>query len=156
MLDATSLVKRMQDMRMSGHLSDAILREAVKTIAASDERFDWVGVYLLDPEQNELWLHNYVGPGAEHAKIPVGKGVCGTAVAEKRNINVPDVTRCEEYLACNEGVRSELVVLIRAGDEILGQIDVDSNQLEAFTEEDEAQLQIVADKLAESIVADRE
>src|SRR5690606_40312367 len=68
----------------------AILREAVKSIEAADERFNWVGVYVLNPEENVLWLHNYIGEPTEHAKIPVGQGVCGTAVAEAKNQNVPD------------------------------------------------------------------
>lgn len=155
MLDAPKLVKRLQEMRDEGYLSDAILREAVKSIEAADERFNWVGVYVLNPEENVLWLHNYIGEPTEHAKIPVGQGVCGTAVAEAKNQNVPDVTAVENYLACSPKTRSELVVLIRAGDEILGQIDIDSHQQAAFTAEDEAAIQLVADKLAEALIAER-
>jgi len=155
MVEAGKLVKRLQEMREEGYLSDAILREAVKALKASDNRYDWVGIYLLNPEENLLWLHNYLGPGTEHARIPVGQGVCGTAVQEKKNQNVPDVTQVENYLACSPHVRSELVVLIRAGDEILGQIDIDSNQPAAFTGEDEEAVQAVADKLAEVLMAER-
>jgi len=155
MAEAGNLVKRLQEMRDEGYLSDAILREAVKSLKASDSRYDWVGIYLLNPEENVLWLHNYLGPATEHAKIPVGQGVCGTAVAEKRNQNVPDVTQIENYLACSPRTRSELVVLIRAGDEILGQIDIDSDQPAAFTGEDEELVQAVADKLAEVLMAER-
>jgi len=156
MLEAGVLLKRIQEMREAGYLSDAILRESVKTIAKADKKYNWVGIYLLNPEENVLWLHNYVGAGTEHAKIPVGQGVCGTAVAEKRNINVPDVTQVDNYLACSPRTKSELVVLIRAGDEILGQIDIDSHTKEAFTKEDEEVLSMVADKLAEVLVAERE
>lgn len=155
MLEAGTLVKRLQEMREGGYLSDAILREAVKTIAASDDRYDWVGIYLLNPEENVLWLHNYVGEGTEHARIPVGQGVCGTAVAEGKNQNVPDVTAVDNYLACSPKTKSELVVLIRAGDEILGQIDIDSHQQGAFKAEDEEAIQAVADKLAEVLMAER-
>ena len=155
MLDATQLIKDLQDMRDDGHLSDALLRHAVRTVKKSDPRFDWVGVYLVDAEKNDLWLHNYMGSPTEHARIPVGTGVCGTAVAEKRNINVPDVTEVENYLACDPDVRSELVVLIRAGDDIFGQIDVDSSDEKAFKDEDLTSLEIVADKLAEQIAAER-
>ncbi len=155
MVEAPQLVKRLQEMRDEGYLSDAILREAVKTIRAADTRYNWVGVYLLDPEENMLWLHNYIGEPTEHARIPVGQGVCGTAVAERKNQNVPDVTAVENYLACSPRTRSELVVLIRAGDEILGQIDIDSHEPAAFTDQDESALQLVADKLAEVIMAER-
>jgi GAF domain-containing protein len=68
---------------------------------------------------------------------------------------VPDVHAIENYIACTPDVQSELVVLIRAGDEILGQIDVDSNRPAAFTDEDEATIVIIADKLAEVLMAER-
>lgn len=154
-LEAGTTVKRLQEMRESGYLSDAIMREAVKTIKAADGRFNWVGIYLLNPDENILWLHNYVGAPTEHARIGVGEGVCGTAVAEKANQNVPDVTKVENYLACSRRTKSELVVLIRAGDEILGQIDIDSDTQNAFTAEDESAIQSIADKLAEALMAER-
>jgi L-methionine (R)-S-oxide reductase len=155
MIEARDLNKELQDMRDEGHLSDALLRRAVRRIKTSDTRFDWVGVYLLDGEKNELWLHNYVGSPTEHARIPVGTGVCGTAVAEKKNQNVADVTKVSNYLACNMDTRSEMVVLIRAGDDIFGQIDIDSSKIGAFSTDDESTLQSVADKLAEQLVAER-
>jgi len=157
MADHQELVRELQAMRDAGYLSDALLRHAVRRIKASDNRFDWVGVYLVrDAEEGqELWLHNYVGTPTEHSTIPVGTGVCGTAVAEKRNVNVPDVSKVENYLACDPEVQSELVVLIRAGDEIFGQLDLDSETRAAFKDEDEAALQQVVDKLAEQFVAER-
>jgi len=139
-------------MRDDGHLSDALLRKAVRTVS-EDDRFDWVGVYLLRDE--ELWLHNYIGEPTEHAKIPVGTGVCGRAVAERTNLNIPDVSKVEGYLACSPDVQSELVILIRAGEDIFGQIDLDSETKAAFTEEDEIALIGIADKLAEQLAAEK-
>jgi len=155
MINSKEVITELQDMRDEGHLSDALLRRAVRKIKGSDDRFNWVGVYLLNQEKAELWLHNYMGTPTEHARIPVGTGVCGTAVAEKANQNVPDVTQVDNYLACSRDVKSELVVLIRAGDDIFGQIDVDSEHAAAFTEEDEAAVSAVADKLAEQLAAER-
>jgi len=155
MVEGAKLVKDLQVMRDEGHLSDALLRYAVRNIAADDDRFSWVGVYLLNAEANELWLHNYVGSPTEHAKIPVGTGVCGRAVAEASNLNIPDVSKEENYLACAPDVQSEMVVLIRAGSEIFGQIDLDSEDVGTFNDEDEAGLQAVADKLAEQLAAER-
>jgi len=151
-MDGGSLIKELQDMRDDGHLSDALLRKAVRRIS-EDERFDWVGVYLL--RDDELWLHNYVGEPTEHAKIPVGTGICGRAVAERSNLNIPDVSKEENYLACSPDVQSELVILIRAGDDIFGQIDIDSETKAAFKEDDEIALIGVADKLAEQLAAER-
>lgn len=152
MQDSAELIKDIQQMRDEGHLSDALLRKAVRAIS-EEERFDWVGVYLL--RDDELWLHNYVGEPTEHAKIPVGTGVCGRAIAERTNLNIPDVSAEENYLACSPDVQSELVILIRAGEDIFGQIDIDSETKEAFTEEDEINLIGIADKLAEQLAAER-
>jgi len=155
MFDVTEVLHDLQDLRDQGYLSDALLRKAVRRIHASDDRFSWAGVYLLDAEGAELWLHNYMGAATTHAKIPVGEGVCGTAVAEATNQNVPDVSVFENYLSCGVDVKSELVVLIRAGDQIFGQIDIDSEEKAAFTADDEEAVQALADKLAEQPAAER-
>ena len=155
MQNVGDVVKELQDMRDDGFLSDALLRAAVRRIKQSDDKFDWVGVYLLNAEDKELWLHNYIGRGTEHAKIPVGSGVCGTAVAEGANQVVDDVSKVDNYLACDPHVISEMVVLIRAGEDIFGQIDIDSHESAAFATDDEAAVQLVADKLAEQIAEER-
>ena len=155
MIDARYVVRELQDMREEGHLSDALLRHSVRALYKSDDRYNWVGVYLLTDDRLELWLHNYMGAPTEHAKIPVGQGVCGTAVAHGANQNVPDVSEFDGYLSCGPSVKSEMVVLIRAGGEIFGQFDIDSHQAEAFNEIDEAALQLIADKLAEQLARER-
>jgi GAF domain-containing protein len=154
MLEAGAVVRDLQDMRDEGHLSDALLRRAVRTIKSADDRYDWVGIYLVS-EAEELWLHNYVGEPTLHAKIPVGTGVCGRAVAQRRNFNIKDVSKEENYLACSPDTKSELVILIRAGEDIFGEIDIDSDQAAAFTEDDEIALISIADKLAEQLAAER-
>jgi GAF domain-containing protein len=105
-----------------------------------------VGIYLLEGDM--LVLHNYVGKPTEHTHIPVGRGVCGTAVAARANQIVDDVTAIGNYLACSLETRAEIVVLIRRGDEIFGQIDIDSDTPGAFTSADEALLGRVAEALA--------
>ncbi len=154
MVNTVELLGELQNLREKGYLSDALLRRAVRGLSETDA-FDWVGIYLLGEDGDELWLHNYVGAHTEHAKIPVGTGVCGTAVATGENRNVPDVSEVDDYLSCNSDVRSELVVLIRAGKEIFGQIDIDSHTPAAFSDEDELAVQMIADKLAEQFVHER-
>ena len=154
MVDAGVVVRDLQDMRDEGHLSDALLRKAVRSIKTADDRYDWVGIYLVG-EGEELLLHNYVGEPTLHAKIPVGTGICGRAVAQRRNFNVKDVSKDEDYIACSPDTKSELVILIRAGDEIFGEIDIDSDQAAAFNEEDEIAVISIADKLAEQLAAER-
>ena len=155
MIDSTELVKELQEMRDEGYLSDALLRYAVRNVKELDDRFDWVGGFLLNKEDAELWLHNYVGPRTEYAKIPVGEGVIGKAAAESANQNVPDVSQIDYYIEDNPGMSSEMVVLIRAGEDVFGLIDIDSMEPNAFTPEDEEAIVQVADKLAEQLAAER-
>jgi GAF domain-containing protein len=103
-------------------------------------------MYML--HGNELLLEAFDGRPTDHTHIPVGKGICGRAVAESRDINVPDVSRADGYLACSMETRSELVVLIRRHAEILGQIDIDSDAINPFTPAEEAEVRKVADALA--------
>ena len=127
---------------------DEILRQAVRRIHTEGDDYDWVGIYLLNGDH--LVLHNFIGKPTEHVRIPVGRGVCGTAVAEKRDINVGDVRELDNYIACSVDTRSEVVVLIEADDDrILGQIDIDSDTVEAFDENDLRELRVVADTLGE-------
>ncbi len=150
MLEATRVVERLEEARESGTSRDELLRAAVREIEEGEDHFDWVGIYLLE-DGDELVLHNYIGRPTDHDRIPVGEGVCGEAVAEGRDINVPDVRDRENYLACSTETRSELVVLIRDGDdgEIHGQVDLDSDEPDAFDERDERAIRVIADWLAD-------
>ena len=155
MIDGAAIVRRIQEMRTEGYLSDAMLREAVKHLKAAEPRYNFVGVYMLDANSDSLWLHNYLGEPTDHARIPVGRGVCGTAVAEKKNQNVPDVTQRDNYLSCSPRTKSELVVLIYADREIVGQIDIDAKEVNAFSKDDQTAIEVVAEKLGEMIERER-
>jgi L-methionine (R)-S-oxide reductase len=123
-----------------------MLRTAAEKIQAAGAPYTSVYLYMLHGE--ELVLEAHAGRDTDHTRIPVGKGVCGTAVATGTDQNVPDVTAVDNYLACNTWTRSELVVLIRRGTAILGQIDVDSDVPDPFTPEEQAEVRKVADALA--------
>ena len=118
-------------LQRRGATLETLLRRAVELLHQSNPRFHWTGIYELFPD-NYLRLGPFIGAPTDHVFIAVGQGVCGTAVAERRNINVPDVRKAENYLACSTATRSELVVLIRQGDTIHAQIDIDSHDLDAF------------------------
>lgn len=127
---------------------EAPLGSAVRYVASLSSKFNWVGVYVL--KGKTLVLGPYLGAPSEHTRIPVGKGVCGTAVAENADQNVPDVRARANYLSCSLETRSELVVLIRdkAG-KILGQIDIDSHEVGAFGPDEESAVRRVAGELGE-------
>jgi putative methionine-R-sulfoxide reductase with GAF domain len=155
MIDGPKIVQQLQTMRDGGYLADAIMREAVKQLKAAEPRYNFVGVYMLNPNENMLWLHNYSGEPTDHVRIEVGVGVCGTAVAEKANQNVADVTKVENYLSCSPRTKSELVVLLRSGEDIFGQIDIDAKEINAFAPEDQKAIEMIGEKISEIIVRER-
>jgi len=106
-------------------------------------QFDWVGIYIRQGE--ELVLTAWDGPEAtQHVRIPVGQGICGLAVRTGETVVVADVNADPRYLACFPQTRSEIVVPIYAGDDVIGEIDVDSDKADAFTDEDRQLLEKVA------------
>ena len=147
MIKADRVVSKVEEVVSSSVSRDKALREAVGILKRECEHYDWVGIYLL--EADTLVLHNYIGKPTDHTHIPVGEGVCGTAVAERANQIIGDVTQLDNYLACSLETRSEIVVLIRRGDKIFGQIDIDSDRENAFDEKDESMLNRIADLLAQ-------
>jgi len=146
MLRANEIVSRVEESVNSSASRDEVLRDAVSILKQERKHYNWVGIYLL--EGDTLVLHNYIGKPTDHTHIPVGKGVCGVAVAQGANQIVGDVTRLDNYLACSAETRAEIVVLIKQNGQILGQIDIDSDLENAFNHEDEALLNEVANLLA--------
>ena len=123
-----------------------LLQLAADRIQGSGPPYTSVYMYMLKGDL--LDLEAYAGRPTDHTQIPVGKGVCGTAVAESRDLNIPDVREIGNYISCSIHTRSELVVLIRRGPLILGQIDVDSDAIDPFSEAEEAEIRKIADALA--------
>ena len=100
-------------------------------------QINWAGFYLM--EDGALVLGPFQGKTA-CIRIPIGKGVCGTAVAENASQLVPDVHAFPGHIACDSASESEVVIPIRNGNEIYGVLDIDSPVKGRFTEEDLAGL----------------
>lgn len=129
--------------------ANAALQQAVRLLKDGVPYYSWVGIYLLDG--NELVLGPYLGKPSPHTRIPLGRGICGAAAAEKQTIVVDDVKTDRRYLACSLDTRSEIVVPIMAGTEVLGEIDIDSDLRGAFGRKDCALLEPIAALLAERL-----
>jgi L-methionine (R)-S-oxide reductase len=124
------------------------LGSAVRYIASLSPKFNWVGIYLL--KGKTLILGPYLGAKTDHLRIPVGRGVCGTAVKENQDQNIPNVQAIENYISCSLETRSELVVLVRDKKEkIVAQIDIDSHTLGAFGADEERAVRNVAQELGQ-------
>ncbi|MGC1296887.1 MAG: GAF domain-containing protein [Alloacidobacterium sp.] len=99
--------------------------------------YNWTGFYMLDPrDASTLVLGPYRGAPTEHVRIPVNQGICGAAVARNETVIVDDVNSDPRYLACSLETRSEIVVPIRAHGSVVGEIDIDSHNLAAFSTQD--------------------
>lgn len=123
------------------------LRQLAMDLLGELDGYDWSGIYRL--EGDTLYLDAFDGVPTDHRAIPVGRGVCGTAVAENENQIVEDVRSLDNYLSCSAHTRSEIVVLIRRGDKILGQIDIDGHRVASFERADERFLERLGTILAD-------
>ncbi|MFN3756248.1 MAG: GAF domain-containing protein [Flavobacterium sp.] len=111
--------------------------------------YDWVGYYFANHETKTLHLGPYAGTPTDHTEIPFGKGICGQVAVSNQNFVVPDVSAQDNYIACSITVKSEIVVPLFVNGVNIGQIDIDSNELDPFTNEDEKLLEYINQKVAE-------
>ena len=111
-------------------------------------RSNLVGIYVYLNGVLELFPY-YIGRPTPHKIIPLDKGLCGATFREGKTLIVNDVTRDERYLACSEHTKSEIVVPIRNDEgEIIGEIDIDSDYIDAFNETDKSFLENVANEIS--------
>jgi L-methionine (R)-S-oxide reductase len=128
---------------------NAAMEKTVRRLKGASPSYTWVGIYLL--HGNELVLGPFVGKPSPHTRIPLGRGICGAAAAERQTIVVDDVSADSRYLACSVDTKSEIVVPIMRNGDVLGEIDVDSDRRAAFAEADRRLLESVAELLAKKL-----
>ena len=126
----------------------ANMANAASLLFNSLEDINWAGFYLMDGGQ--LVLGPFMGKPA-CIEIAVGKGVCGTAVAENRTQLVYDVHKFPGHIACDSASNSEIVVPLRKNGEIIGVLDIDSPSIGRFDESDMTGLEEFAAILQENI-----
>ena len=124
------------------------LLQICELLEANVPHYNWVGFYFKNGDKNELKLGPYVGAPTDHTIIPFGKGICGQVALSNKNFVVPDVSAQDNYIACSITVKAEIVIPIFVNGENIGQIDIDSNTPDPFTEDDESFLEFVCKKVA--------
>ena len=133
------------DASVAGSRGKASREALVKFLNSSVPTYSWVGIYVI--EGKDLVLDAWAGPAAtEHTRIPVGKGVCGFAAKAGRTEIVSDVSKDPRYLQCFLSTKSEIVVPISNQGTVVGEIDIDGDQLDAFSSLDREFLEAVARK----------
>jgi len=110
-----------------------LLRDAIPQI-------NWVGVYVL--RGDELVLGPFQGKPA-CVRLPLGKGVCGTAASSLETLRVADVHEFPGHIACDPVSRSEIVVPLKLGQELVGVVDIDSPVADRFTESDQRGIEML-------------
>lgn len=114
----------------------ATLDQVCAFLQENYEHYDWVGFYFRNGKKEELKLKSFAGEPTDHHIIPFGKGICGQVAVSNQNFVVPDVKAQDNYIACSINVKSEIVIPLFAEGENIGQIDIDSHQIDPFTKED--------------------
>ncbi|WP_449462042.1 GAF domain-containing protein [Tardisphaera miroshnichenkoae] len=138
-------------MESVSKFKDLLHREGAKGLLSrikEERKYDWIGIYVR--KDNKLVLAIEIGAPANHRVINVGEGICGLAAKERRTVVVDDVSKEKNYLACFPSTKSEIVVPILKGSDVLGEIDVDSDTLNAFGIIDQEMLSDAATALSES------
>ena len=120
----------------------ALMATVACEVHHADDRFDWTGFYrVVEPEV--LKIGPYQG-GHGCLVIPFARGVCGAAARTQEIQLVPDVEAFEGHIACSSSTRSEIVLPVFNGSgDLIGVFDIDSNQPDAFTEEDATELSVI-------------
>ena len=111
---------------------------------------NWAGFYLVEPERGDLLLGPFQGKPA-CVRIPVGRGVCGTAAARRETVLVPDVHAFPGHIACDSASNSEVVVPVIRDGTLLGVLDLDSPVHARFDEADARGLEALVRILVESL-----
>jgi putative methionine-R-sulfoxide reductase with GAF domain len=123
-----------------------VIERTVARLHATEPTFDWVGVYIL--EGDTLVLGPFRGRPTDHARIPMGQGVCGAVAATGQTEVVPDVRLRPGHIACDVETRSETVVPVVRDGRILAVLDVDSNAVDAFGEREVRLIERAAEEIA--------
>ncbi|NLU42284.1 MAG: GAF domain-containing protein [Firmicutes bacterium] len=142
------LTRQVQSLLIGNHRWVTDLANVAACLYHGLPSLNWIGFYLLSGD--ELWLGPFQGKPA-CTVIPVGKGVCGTAVQKREAICVLDVHDFPGHIACDPASRSELVVPLLKGGEVLGVIDADSPLVGRFGPEDVEGMRRIADILVQRV-----
>ena len=124
------------------------LEEICNVLRDNISYYNWVGFYFKNGDKNELKLSSFAGEPTDHTIIPFGKGICGQVAESNSNFVVPDVKAQDNYIACSITVKAEIVVPLFVNGENIGQIDIDSNTIDPFTDKDERFLEFVNAEVA--------
>lgn len=136
------LIDKIREVASLAQNKNELLSQSIELIDSFSSGFNWTGYYLT--KGDALEVGPYVGPKTPHTVIQLNKGICGAAASQKKTIIVDDVQADPRFLACSISTKSEIVVPLMDGDNCLGEIDIDSNEVNFFTTNDQTMLEEIA------------
>ena len=141
----TALLEQFRQLASTASSLEELQKGLVATMATQLPHYSWTGFYMLDPnDPDTLVLGPFVGDPTPHVRISVTQGICGAAVATGQTVIVDDVNSDPRYLSCSIKTKSEIVVPVYAHGKVIGEIDIDSHDFAAFTNEDRMLLEETA------------
>jgi L-methionine (R)-S-oxide reductase len=141
----TALLTQIRRATSSAPTLESLQKTVVEVLSENIPHYNWTGFYMLDSNDTDtLVLGPFVGDPTPHIRIPITQGICGAAVASGETVIVDDVNADPRYLSCSIETKSEIVVPIYAHGRVIGEIDIDSHDPAAFTQDDKALLEEVA------------
>ena len=147
-MNFNELKPKISDLVSNSSSLDTTLKDVCELLKSSITYYDWVGFYFKNGEKEELKIGPYAGAATDHEIIPFGKGICGQVAVSNENFVVPDVNSQDNYIACSLSVKSEIVIPLFVNNINIGQIDIDSNTIDPFTQKDERFLEFVCESVA--------
>ena len=145
----SEIKKRLSSIIESPNLNTEVkLQKICHLLDQEISYFNWTGFYFKNGDKEELILGPYVGAETDHTVIPFGLGICGQVAVSNETFVVPDVHAQENYLSCSIATKAEIVVPIIKDGENIGQIDIDSHELDPFTAEDREMLEWLCVEIA--------
>ena len=147
-MNFNELKPKISDLVSRSSSLDTTLKDVCELLKTSIPYYDWVGFYFKNGEKEELKIGPYAGATTDHTIIPFGKGICGQVAVSNKNFVVADVSSQDNYIACSLSVKSEIVIPLFVNNINIGQIDIDSNTIDPFTQKDERFLEFVCESVA--------
>ena len=133
----TALLAHVSRAASSAPTLEFLQQTVVEALSRELAHYNWTGFYMLDStDPDTLVLGPFVGDPTPHVRIPVTQGICGAAVASGETVIIDDVNADPRYLSCSIKTKSEIVIPIYAHGKVIGEIDIDSHDLAAFTDVD--------------------
>jgi L-methionine (R)-S-oxide reductase len=132
------LIPKLNALASTSSSAQELMTSIVKLFHQELLKYNWVGFYMLEKDgaSDVLVLGPFRGTMTPHTRIPLNQGICGAAASTGKTIIVDDVSSDLRYLACSLETKSEIVVPIFVHKKVVGELDIDSHFLAAFTPDD--------------------